>query len=422
MKKLLTAVLTLALLLCVFPFAVTSAEPIDDEIVSRLALTVLPGASIRKTEGTTGIRFDTTVNKAAYDALVSEGYTLTHGTLIVPKSYLPIELGSDTNPYDALKNSGKTVADVISDGFYTPEAEDPDFVGIDTDTVYVYRTALTNLRDHNYLTEFVPLSYILVEKNGVRVETVTDEGEARSIYDVASSAFTAGETDGIVCGFVDSILDITVDRFGNIAQTDVTGNAKGKYAPTYANGVLTVSQVLSMKCLRLNGTAISIKALASLDCVLIDGYTESASITLSSLRMLLETPTAEKDKDDVTASLTDIADAYYNIESTAASKADVEIRAVNKNDRYTTISFSFKMKKPSVISESDRTVMDIILYRTTLSASAYKLTVEAYDSYFRFGDDNASATNSKTGEFDQNFAYDTWYTVQIVKAGSDSAP
>ncbi len=431
--KLRTRILSLVLCLVLLPIIPLSVSaelpPEDDSNAGALNLTVLPGASIRKTEGSTGIRFDTTVDRAAYDALINAGYTMKQGTLIVPTSYLTGLDTSNKTVYEALKaleDEGKAIADIPISGFYTPTAEEltGDFADVDTDSVYIWRAALTNIRDTNYTRDFVPVSYIVIEEEGVPVCILSSEPDSsvtRSIYHVAKQAYTAGETDEIVKGFVNSVLELTVDKFGTPAVTDVTGETTALYSPAFAQDTITFSNTDQMKSIILNGTALSAKQFAALDYVDDTTYALRASAYLTSSFASVGAvenvgATYPTNYQNISHSVNS-ENGYLDMTFTGpvSGKSNVSIWYNNSTSTtWTTYEFKINLDKPSVIpTGDDKTVLNLVLARNPRGNSAYMMTVEAYENYFKIGDDNCAAT-PVTGEYSKEFSYGEWYTLSLT--------
>ena len=113
---------------------------------------------------------------------------------------------------------------------------------------------------------------------------------------------------------------------------------------------------------------------------------------------------------------------FSTITSSSASRTLVDMLVVDNNNvgRWMSVSFAFKLEKPSVIGSTDRTVLQLYVFRNDgVNKSPYRLTVEAYDEYFRFGDESTKLGAS--GEFNCNFSYDTWYTVHFTRTGNDDS-
>lgn len=126
------------------------------------------GASIRIKEPT-GLRFETRINKAAYDALV-ETYgaeNVKTGTIILPADYIDAEFKSgdafDIEAYIAAKTADTDYKDVKNQlGFYNESTAA-------ADGYYQYFGSLVNIRTENLDRDFFGIGYISITKGDATV-------------------------------------------------------------------------------------------------------------------------------------------------------------------------------------------------------------------------------------------------------------
>lgn len=179
-----------------------SGSAFAEEAAQTPIISTIPGASIRYPEKTQdgfendGLRFSSTIDKTQYDQLISDGYTVTTGTFIVPWSYYATaELNEEncfTNPvyywetsagnYSVAEIEGKTLILNVEGKPYVPEGE----------TDYRLNGSIIKLKDNSVLNrKFVGVGYIKYEKDDVTNYAfgTTDESNARSVAEVAQKAY-----------------------------------------------------------------------------------------------------------------------------------------------------------------------------------------------------------------------------------------
>ena len=198
---------------------------------------LLAGASVRLNDPA-GLRFESTISKAVYEALIGAGYTVTFGTYIFPAD----EYKDGVMPED--------VYSVFTDVAQLSEANG----------VYTYYTSLVNLLDQNYARAFGAISYLTVSRGEEEPYTFktdyTPEDNARSIYEVAKAVAEAGELSGldaeqqaVVTGYLDAVVEIAGGEAVTIA------NYTSPYTVTVEEGKLTVTgAVTAIKSVIVDGT------------------------------------------------------------------------------------------------------------------------------------------------------------------------
>ncbi|MBQ6980365.1 MAG: metallophosphoesterase [Clostridia bacterium] len=199
------------------------------------------GAAVRlKTP--TGIRFDTYIDKADYDALVARvgSANIETGTYIMPRSFLET---SDFRSYlaDNSKTNGKDYVKIVNYGFANKETAS-------SDGYYLYYGSLVNIQPNNYCTDFFGIGYIKIT-DGNNVYTVfggydLDE-HTRTIYYVSGRSYSDFESDtpeksalksyldGVVCVANDIEISNLIDIDGYVSPYTVTHNSQtGAYTVT----------------------------------------------------------------------------------------------------------------------------------------------------------------------------------------------
>ena len=137
-----------------------------------------------------GLRFESRINKAKYDALVDAGAEITTGTLIVPTDYLT-EYGINNSNFtkanlDVLKVE---YLDVVNNGWVNSTSAD-------TDGYYKYYGSIVGIKTANLDRNFSGIGYMTVK---TATEEYTVYGgyraadHARSVQYVAAAAIASGE-------------------------------------------------------------------------------------------------------------------------------------------------------------------------------------------------------------------------------------
>ncbi|MBR4014531.1 MAG: hypothetical protein IKJ00_09605 [Clostridia bacterium] len=139
-----------------------------------------------------GLRFETRINKANYDKLLSEGATITTGTLIIPTSYL---INGDINNSDFtienLNKFGFSYLNVVNNGWANATSAD-------TDGYYQYYGSIVGIKTENLDRNFSGIGYMTVKTT---TEEYTLYGSysasyhSRSVQYVAAAAIASGEYD-----------------------------------------------------------------------------------------------------------------------------------------------------------------------------------------------------------------------------------
>ena len=226
-----------------------------DITVQTIGFSTTEGASVRlKTP--TGIRYETKIDKADYDALIARygEANVETGTYILPISLMD----TDFRTYFA---DSKNVDDVdyvkiVNAGFANQAT-------CDTDGYYVYYGSLVNIRSHNYCTDFFGIGYIKITdgENEYTVYGGYDVDEyTRSIYYVSASAYNdyadGSSEKAILKSYMDSVVYIADEAvISNIV--DIAGYTS-PYSIQYdaQTGIYTVTGNAEIKCVMMGGKKV----------------------------------------------------------------------------------------------------------------------------------------------------------------------
>lgn len=107
------------------------------------------GAAVRLLTPT-GLRFETRINKADYDAIAALGATVKTGTLILPNDYLTGDIVLTKESLDA---NDKIYLDIENSGWYNAATAE-------ADGYYQYFATIANIKTKNYTREFVSAGYL----------------------------------------------------------------------------------------------------------------------------------------------------------------------------------------------------------------------------------------------------------------------
>ncbi|MBE6596971.1 MAG: hypothetical protein E7641_04790 [Ruminococcaceae bacterium] len=167
---------------------------LGDEMAAAPVNTV-DGASVRFTEGSTGMRFKTLVSKTYYDALIAKyGYSnVTFGTLIAPAEYIEAA-GAFTKEALTAANPNALGADYLDVRTNKAYAE--------SDGAYTFLGSIANIKDANLDRDFAAIGYVEYT-DGVNTYVVySDFYTVRSVEEVATMALNDFTTDATgACGY-----------------------------------------------------------------------------------------------------------------------------------------------------------------------------------------------------------------------------
>ena len=187
---------------------------------------MLNGASIRTTEGSSGIRFMAKLDRAQYDTLTSAGVKIEPHMVIVPTAYYEKTYGYHT--VEALKTAGYTnIIDIKAGDWYSVTSRD-----------YYYTGSVSNILPENYMLEYSGIAYLKITyPNGTECTVYTDyseENNSRSVYRVAHAAYNDRTTVANASGY----------------DTPVTYNGTQTYSP-YDSSKLSVIKGFADKVIML---------------------------------------------------------------------------------------------------------------------------------------------------------------------------
>ena len=200
-----------------------------DVAYRRVSVELLDGASVRLNDPA-GLRFESRLNAALYEALTEAGWSVTVGTYIFPADQYAGAVPEE-RVFSEISNVSETLAGYEQDGAYT------------------WYTSLVNILDHNYARAFGAVSYIEVSRGEERytydtTSTYDEAKNARSVYQVAKAVAEADEWSGyndaqraVVEGYLSAVIEIAGGKVVTVA------NYEAPYTATIEGLTLTVSGV-----------------------------------------------------------------------------------------------------------------------------------------------------------------------------------
>lgn len=210
--------LSLAMLLCLSTLvvSVTAIADVNEKFNFK------QNASIRFTEGTTGLRFTSVFDSDTYNLLInSEGeYKDTNNKLhmiIVPQDYLTDYQTGDY--YDYLTSNERAIINL--------EFESNKIIPSAVEGYYQIQGVISNIKENNYNRNFVALSYYL---NGEGIKSYSDLSNAQNVVEVALQAkkntdaiYSENQTN-ILNGFLAgcSHKDLDADGYCDYCETDIS--------------------------------------------------------------------------------------------------------------------------------------------------------------------------------------------------------
>lgn len=208
------------------------------------------GGSIRKTEGSTGLRFRWEMSKTQYNAFQDSEDTVTYGMIIAPLSYNTANKINAENVFgenavytDKANEEGKTrIINLCGTELTSATVEAP--------TVYYFNGAITNIAEENYTTKFIGVGYIGIQKQGEETTTYyfadneTCVKNARTVVYVAES-YKTDTADTVLDGFITKgyeNLDLSLTGELNSNDDFDALVEKGKDGIIYGSGTYTITQ------------------------------------------------------------------------------------------------------------------------------------------------------------------------------------
>lgn len=208
------------------------------------------GGSIRKTEGSTGLRFRWEMTETQYNAFLSSEDTVTYGMIIAPLSYNTANKINAENVFgenavytDKANEEGKTRIINLCGTELTSAT-------VETSTVYYFNGAITNIAEENYTTKFIGVGYIGIQKQGEETTTYyfadneTCVKNARTVVYVAES-YKTDTGDTVLNGFITKgyeNLDLSLTGELNSNDDFDALVEKGNDGIIYGSGTYTITQ------------------------------------------------------------------------------------------------------------------------------------------------------------------------------------
>ncbi len=219
------------------------------------------GAAVRLLTPT-GIRYETKIDKAAYDYLVGlyGAENIETGTYILPRNYLGLTAFEDYFA-DESKVEGEDYVKIVNNGFYNTQTAE-------TDGYYMYYGSLVDILPHNYTTDFFGIGYIKFS-DGTNEYIIYGGNEleiyTRSIYEVSQRAYkdydVGTSKKNALKGYMDGVLSLVSGESGlEIADiSDVALGYTSPYSKSYdsASGEYTINGASEIKSVLLNGGKMS---------------------------------------------------------------------------------------------------------------------------------------------------------------------
>ncbi len=172
-----------------------------------VAIDTLDGVSMRATEdkASTGLRWETEIEKATYDKLIADCAEIKTGTLILPTSYIA---GLDASKLNKkyLTAAGIKHLDVENEGF-----------AIDDEDTYTFFGSITNIKEANHTRDFSGVGYIeITYADGTSATFYGGYSEAdhsRNVKEVATKAYndTAAGYSASMLAILATYAEITVE-------------------------------------------------------------------------------------------------------------------------------------------------------------------------------------------------------------------
>ncbi len=237
---------------------ITVSENLVLQAVYMDDLAMVAGASVRLTEPT-GIRFTSKILASDWEKI--QGFVVDAGTVIMPRD----SLGKNTTfTKEYLETTlhytaGNHYLDIKRTTFLTDSAVEQ--MGFAEGYKY-FAGSMTDVKAGNYAREFIATSYIVIGyadgSTAIFYSDYNETDNCRSIYEVATKALAAGETDDVLHGYVDSVADITVGADYTFTKANQqAGYTVDSTADTEVTGKYTLTLTQDISSIMLNGTLLS---------------------------------------------------------------------------------------------------------------------------------------------------------------------
>ncbi|MBQ5929185.1 MAG: hypothetical protein IIX02_00155, partial [Clostridia bacterium] len=201
------------------------------------------GAAVRTLQNQGGLRFLVNVDGAGYQLGVNKNIIIGAGTLIVPTNYLD--------------NNVAFVHETFPEGYFI-DVPTGKWIS-QSGSVWTYAAALVNISPAQYARSMSARGYLKIAytdgTEGYVYTAYSKDLHARSIYQVATSAFNDNVKPQAVLDYVNSVADITINSAFEIEKT--VGSV-GNYtlSAVKEDNAYTITFTGNVKAVMLNGTRI----------------------------------------------------------------------------------------------------------------------------------------------------------------------
>ncbi|MBQ9114067.1 MAG: hypothetical protein IJY05_03995 [Clostridia bacterium] len=177
------------------------------------------GAAVRLTSGSSGIRFLTDIDAGGYKYGIEKNVIIGIGTFLVPTDYLETGVEFKHSAFD--------------EGYYIDKATETWKVNGETDPTWTYAAAFVNISEAQYSRRLSARGYLKIQYTtgaGYVYTAYNEEANARSIYEVATMAYSEYSSYQVIQDYVNKVADITWSEADYLfARTDA---ALGNYEVT----------------------------------------------------------------------------------------------------------------------------------------------------------------------------------------------
>ena len=214
--------------------------PINPTGILYTSIGTLEKARVRlDSQGTdnSGIRFDSYIEKATYEALVASGYTFELGTVIAPTDNLKVD--SVVASYD--KMEALDAIKVASNNTYVAiPYGDQFFAGENADYSY-FAGALNYMKEANYSLKFTAIAYLTITVGDFTFTVYADydvnnDERSRSIAQVACGAYEDRATSATTIDGLDYAFKATDDNACYLGQFSPYANKQLAKLKSYMGG------------------------------------------------------------------------------------------------------------------------------------------------------------------------------------------
>ena len=311
-----------------------------DVTVKTIGFATSNGAYVRL-NSPTGIRFETRIDKADYDALaeIYGGANVETGTYILPCSFLT---SADFRSYltDSANVNGKDYVKIVNSGFFNAKTADED-------GYYKFYGSLVNIHPNNYCTDFFGIGYIKITDGdneylvfgGYNVEDHT-----RNIYYVSACSFNDFENGTAERNTLKDYLDGVVYITDNAELSTIIGidGYATPYSITYNSdtGLYTVTGDSEIKSVMIDGKKMESSRTATLELNGETKYITDYNLTVSAQSSTL------------TFRLSDVEDPLTTVDFTVEVSSDRGVKILQLTD--TEITDSTQMRTANALTQAQQ--------------------------------------------------------------------